>query len=573
MQLTRQQQRTGRGFSLIEMLVVLAILAILMTLIFTPLIGTFNITTRARRTVEVQDAARYASELVTRELGDAMHVVVNQGDYFPFLYYTGGEPGKGDTVAVRGSGYLGVWDNRGNVDNGHDPWIVSGASIDIILPHDTLGLEGGGIQQPLAYEHVTINGSQHPIIVRYFVGLSRPDDIRNGYPSWQNNIITRPRGRENLYTLYRVEFNPYDPHFANWAIPAPGESSPDGREVWRLNPDFFYDPAQVDGHSYAYWWRKKAVAVMPSSATDLVDFVRTNPKDQNSVYTQARCLVSFAPLVMASDTANPVGGGQYPQTFKTQHGHWTGLQNDGTVPYHGYKPQPPRNMLPRIVVYERTEDDDEAIRLTPVFDTAAESGHASDPAKKNRVLAWNSQKGTVEFSMPAKDFEATGDGVTAMFRPLEAMGAALPPGAYISPGSEVVQVEENDGNNRRWVTYSRSDTRDVYETPVELAGQNGQPAQLPAPRTYILTEYNEIIIGYPYPSEQNPVQPAPIPQGHKVRISSFYQNNNPTDMVKVDYQTRTLISVTITAREYDPNDRSALTATVSNRVRLRNIQR
>ena len=87
----------NRGFSLIEMLVVLAITTILMGLILVPLVSTFNFTNRARRNVEVQDAARYAMELVSREVSDGMTAVVNPGDYFPFSVYVNGATMSGVT--------------------------------------------------------------------------------------------------------------------------------------------------------------------------------------------------------------------------------------------------------------------------------------------------------------------------------------------------------------------------------------------------------------------------------------------------------------------------------------------
>lgn len=187
-----------RGFSLIEMLVVMALMAILLTLVLQPLVTTFNFTNRAKRSVAVQDAARYAMEVMSREIADAMHVVVAEGDSEPFYYYPGGTPGEGEAVVVRGQGLINVYDNAGK------PWGLPMAMIDIVLPHDSLGIEGGGVLQPLVAQHQTVNGSQHPMIVRYFIGLTRPDR-RNaaGDPAWWNNIASRGNKPQNLYTLYR----------------------------------------------------------------------------------------------------------------------------------------------------------------------------------------------------------------------------------------------------------------------------------------------------------------------------------------------------------------------------------
>src|SRR5947207_2235182 len=100
-----------RAFSLIEMLVVLAITTILLGLILIPLATTFNFTNRARKSVEVQDSARYAMELCSREVADATQAVVSDGDYFPFLFYKGGKPGSGEAIAVHGTGYVTAYDD------------------------------------------------------------------------------------------------------------------------------------------------------------------------------------------------------------------------------------------------------------------------------------------------------------------------------------------------------------------------------------------------------------------------------------------------------------------------------
>ena len=566
-----------RGFSLIEMLVVMALMAILMTLVLQPLVTTFNFTNRAKRSVEVQDAARYAMEVMSREIADAMHVVVADGDSEPFYYYPGGTPGEGQAVVVRGQGFINVYDNAGA------KWDLPMAMLDIVLPHDSLGLEGGGVLQPLVAQHQTVNGAQHPMIVRYFIGLTRPEPLKAGSPPfWWNNMIGRQNRPQNLYTLYRAEFDPYDPRFSRWALPDPaGATTPDGRSIWYLNPDFFYDQTVVDGESQSHWWRKRAVAIMPTDSMDLVDFVRSNPKAlwnaTTNPYLEARSLVSFNPLIMSADSAAAVGADREPGTYKTQYGHWDGLQNDGTVPYTGFQPVPGARYLPHIVVYHQRRDDQNNSTLEPVFDTAkAGSNDPDDPAKKNRVLAWNSQKGTVEFSLsaPVFDTDSSGKGsvITSMYDPLnQTTGFTPPPGAYITPATEVVTVSEDNGP----VVYSRSssDMKDVFDVPDDIALQNGAPKQLPPPRTYMVTNSGKVIVGYPYPSEYNPIQSQPVPKGHRVTISYYYQNNAPDDLVKVDYLTRELVNISLTARTYDPVTRGAVSTTVVNRVRIRNTQR
>lgn len=585
----RRTPRARRpAFSLIELLVVLAISAILLGLVITPVVTTFNFTNRARRNVEVQDAARFGMEQVSREIADAMAVAVAAGDTLPFDFYAlTGEPGKGQPVVARSTGVIYAYARGGNrVELRH-------ALIDLIVPHDTLGLEGGDVRQPLVPQYVEADGVQHPIIIRYFVGLTHPDrwDPAGHGPEWHNRVITGVSRPANLYTLYRVEFDPYDPRYANWLTPTSVKDA-DGRPIYRINPNFFYDNTEVSfggqTHTYAQWWRRKAVALMPTENMDLVDFSLQNPgapwDASGNPYIAGRSLVTFDAAIMAGDAAAPPDNERRPTSYKTQYGHWTGEQNDGTIPAARYEGAL-GGIPPRIQVLQQDRDDDGNITLVPRFDSAiTATGDPASPASRNRELAWNSRTGVVEFSLPAPDYENSrgGDDGTSVYTPIRSnAGWTPPPGAYITAGSEVVTVWEsdpdfpNDVNRRRPVVYSRaaSDTKDVYEVPEEIAVINGAPQQLPPPRQYILTDGGRIIIGYPYPSVNNPIQSQPVPDGHLVRIAFFYQNNEPGDLVKVDYLTRELIQVNLTARMYDPVNRQPITTTLANRVHIRNMQR
>jgi len=463
------------------------------------------------------------------------------------------------------------------------------AMIDLVLPHDALNFEGSGIRQPLVPQYVNANGVQHPIIVRYFVGLTHPDRFDGtGGPNWNNRVVTGLSRPPNLYTLYRVEFDPYDPRYGNWLEPT-NATDADGRLVYRINPNFFYDNTEVtfgnQTRTYAQWWRRKAVALMPTDNMDLVDFTLQNPNQDWHVsgnpYTAGRSLVTFDPLIVASDAAAAPDNKRRPSTYKTQYGHWTGDQNDGTVPsalYAGALSGVP----PRIRVLEQSRDDSEL--YLRYDDSITDESNEAYPGNRNRELAWNSLKGTVEFSLPAPDYENSdgGDSGPSIYEPIPNIaGWTPPPGAYITPGSEVVTVWEadpnfpNDVDRRRPVVYSRaaSDSKDIYEVPEEIAIADGMPQQLPPPRQYMVTDGGKVIIGYPYPSVGNPVQSQPVPDGHLVRISFYYQNNDPDDLVKVDYLTREMITINMTARMYDPVNRQPITTTLANRVRIRNMQR
>ena|SRR5947207_4923299 len=65
------------AFTLIEMLVVMAITTILLGLIFGPMVQSFNLTNRARVQVLAQDTARAAMETIQRDISNGVFVFDN----------------------------------------------------------------------------------------------------------------------------------------------------------------------------------------------------------------------------------------------------------------------------------------------------------------------------------------------------------------------------------------------------------------------------------------------------------------------------------------------------------------
>jgi hypothetical protein len=273
------------------------------------------------------------------------------------------------------------------------------------------------------------------------------------------------------------------------------------------------------------------------------------------------------------------------------------VQNDGTVPLvTGFPGHNLGGFLPRIAVWDQDDEDENGnpyqgggVRVELEMDSSD-----TEPGKKpfpgwRRDLTWNSEKGVVSFALPAPIYDnrnGHGDGFgPSIYNPLSTapdytkIVGSDKDKRYLSPASEIVTVWERDPNSStggtRPVTYSRmaSNVKDVYEVPAEIAIQNGMPQQLPPPRQYIVTDTGLVIIGYPYPNESNAVQSQPVPSGTRVTISYLYQTNNPKDLVRVDYLTREVITINMTARLYDPVNNKPITTTIADRVRVRNMQR
>jgi len=143
--------------------------------------------------------------------------------------------------------------------------------------------------------------------------------------------------------------------------------------------------------------------------------------------------------------------------------------------------------------------------------------------------------------------------------------------ARIVPGTETVRV---DG-----ILYRRAQPGELVDTADKPADWNEAsrgpyPASLPPPLTYTLSaDGRSIMIGYPFPGPQNPLQPMPVPDGKMVEITFQYQTNRPGDVVRVDYSTKSLLNVTIGVRAYDPSTSKAMLVQLTNKVRLRNVGR
>src|SRR5687768_16888890 len=68
------KRKSAAGFTLTELLVVVAITIIMMGLLLGPLSQTFNLTSRGRTMIAAQDNARAALAQITRDLQDAMFI-------------------------------------------------------------------------------------------------------------------------------------------------------------------------------------------------------------------------------------------------------------------------------------------------------------------------------------------------------------------------------------------------------------------------------------------------------------------------------------------------------------------
>ncbi|HUV03746.1 MAG TPA: prepilin-type N-terminal cleavage/methylation domain-containing protein, partial [Armatimonadota bacterium] len=334
-----QRISDNRGFTLVEILVVLALTMIIMGLVLIPLVQSFKLTRRAEVMVRAQDDARLALSLISRDLAYAMYVYDNTKHPMDFpVVDQDGNPitvtvpyARVDLVLPRMRAYCTSPDHTPGVAREYpthyvDPTGKENVLLDEAAP--TCPEDGSPLQlrpiEPLAPDTK---------IVRYFVGLKDPaKPYSNGY----THKLTAAE-EDNLYVLYRVEFSPSDPDLFENTGPGDLENNiNDGSFFYNLNVSGF-------GETYAEAWRKISRPIVTLDGTDLVRIKYVDY--EGVVVTIVTPTVRFEPtaiyndpLVPTSESADdPEHGDTPPTVFKASYGHWVlpyeiSVKPDETLP-------------------------------------------------------------------------------------------------------------------------------------------------------------------------------------------------------------------------------------------------
>lgn len=226
--------RKRSGFTLIELIVVMAITGILLTVITLPIIQGFNFTRAAQALSDAQQRARVLIDQISTELGTAAGVRDNSKErgsidiYLPdinrtdvllrlenckldILMPSAGEPLRGPNGALL------------------NPRLLKDPNGD---PNDPLNWkEDPTLRTPTG--QVVLPAASGFRMVRYWIGLRDPLQqqgnafLRAKYNNPYNDALFRGNGRDNLYVLYRAEVD-----FKTWNA---------AQSRWEYNPDLFAD--------------------------------------------------------------------------------------------------------------------------------------------------------------------------------------------------------------------------------------------------------------------------------------------------------------------------------------------
>lgn len=303
-----------RGFTLVEMLVVIGVLVILFTLLFIPMLLGFNVSISTRRDVETQNALRAAQRMLTRDLAQAWYV-------FP----AGANP----------------TDPRCPITDPRYPELIQSRIYIILAEKDV----SGRLIEPLRPSRTIVcyfvaglwwSGDDFDPLTR---GVQPPPDYavyRNIASESDRLPMDELRREQRLCKWYRVEFDPTDPNSPLWD-PSADPTQPAGVyqpdiNLQRWRSLYFYaddtptpypgDDTSVD-RTYADWWRRRSQPITPAVRTDvaLYRFTETiqewliadpNPPTRDRKEYRPAHLLDTSPLEGLPPWTAPWAGGPYP---------------------------------------------------------------------------------------------------------------------------------------------------------------------------------------------------------------------------------------------------------------------
>lgn len=364
-----------RGFTLTELLVVMAIVAILITLISIPLVRGFGLTRSASAFKVAQDTARLVNARINRELSQAVVVLDNSVPAasvevrVPLALdpnATGNPVMRGGDLTALPAGnltsYGSVFLHNAKLD------FVPASQGDPANPQFNPGRNrvDPTLKKPLG--QITLPVAPGQTIVRYWIGLQRPFIAPNTADDTAEGVYANPYdprllggnrgdvagvtgGRENLFVLYRAEVQPwvlqngvYVPNRAYFAVDAQG---------WPIldDPGFFvWNPTQVadnlsDHRQRLINWKSAGVIQVQQQLSDLIVFEvdeGTNellydlmPNRANTYIPRIRPLFQAFPervsnepaeghrLVRAGQETIDIEGRGAPTEYRTSQHGWT----------------------------------------------------------------------------------------------------------------------------------------------------------------------------------------------------------------------------------------------------------
>lgn len=340
--------RMRRGFTLIEMITVVAITAILLGIIIVPMVQSFNFTRAAEGFTNAQQRGRELIEQVAREIQQSAGVRDNDGFRGSVAIVVPGANGADVTMLAQYSKLDIFKPAKGDPSN-----IRNGAYVDPVT-----GIADPTAKAPLG--DVVLPVSPGLTLVRYFICLNRPldssgtnpakyynpyvDYFRSGTTPWQ----TIGDGDDNLYVLRRIEVQPYVFVGGSFQINSAffadddGDGRPDFDDPYFMALDAPGGPALTPAQRTAKIarmknWLRESTIVSEFRRFDMVQPLydkRTRTLLTVNNVPRMDTLVQFRPTSITSEPAQGStalrfgdetdnGSNISPDVFRTKYGGWS----------------------------------------------------------------------------------------------------------------------------------------------------------------------------------------------------------------------------------------------------------
>ena len=583
--------KNNNGFTLIEILVVIAISAILMGLIMGPVVKSFTMTRQAQAMVQAQDSARFAMEQISRELSTAMYVYDNANSSV--------------AIPVDASNTAAPTDSH----TGYHYFLLPYAKIDFVLPKMVMHCNAPDhfdkTDKPRDYDRgdeawpsCPYCGSddvearpklpleQSSTIVRYFLGLKHnvpPVDPTSDPPvQWQSPLDNDVEvGMENQVVLYRIEIDLSDTSLF------PSTMSTADKQKIVNDPLFFYNKDNAaDGVPYCQHWAIKARVVGMGDYEDLV----VGTTDSNNKLVALSPTVTFRMAQVDNDTFSGTYSSdkafEYPDAiptvYKSKYGYWAGsntltvYRDNYNVAYSTYE-----NSAGHIIIKKWENPDNWTGSDEFDITNYADNGSLACMSSRDLGMAftYDSNKGTINFALDprsATDITANNPVISLNTKTLNdnyksdyandrgsarRMHTLYPDSctwknATIVPGSEhIVGPDANSSDPMdNYIRYER--------VPLALGD--------PGPNQYKI-DYDNGLIYFSSVYDQE------LPQNGNsgLDINAYFkvQFNKSKDIVRGDYGTKSLVHIQLGMRIFDPDSGTTFPVELNNSVKIQNALR
>lgn len=556
--------RVGRGgFTLVELLVVLAITSLLAGLMLGPLMNSFSITERTRVNVRAQEAARATLEQVTREIQSAIFVYDNTGQALSVP--VGGvvfevPHSKLDLVPARVLMHCNAPDHPSQEPRDYPRG-------DLAWPACPFSEDEDPATQSVEARPLTPLSADETVI-RYFIGLRDNEAPYNSSHTDQFAIAGQP---DNTFLLYRAEFRPNDPDLMD------NSGGQDGFS----RPDFFYNTKSApNGRTFAQNWKAIAKAVGPVKDVDLVTV-----EYQGTVPVSVAPSIKFVPNVVTNDVLSPTDIGRQaegepvspPTTYRATNGQWAPTFQVRL--YRDINDDTPSN---DVVYYTgRTPAGNLVIKRGSdvVFDiTAWTEGRTLVPPDPEMMFTVDANKGQVDFAIPMPyelwDSTSDTDGIPSLNKAVAEAAAhnagalrmvTLNPPLPLGPDSLVRVVP---GSERvlgpDWTVGPGYGAQIQYTRVASLIED-------PGPNQYRINYKTGEVVFYSLPRPIMPEGAAGLEISYSVQTNQGFDSTQG-DILSADYKSKNLLTVHVAYRIFDDRSKPQQTA-LTNSVLVRNFHR